>query len=58
MLIRNLFDPGSGSREGKIQIRNKHPVSSTLVFMKLLCSFDKKVHFLYAGGKDAFDVNG
>jgi hypothetical protein len=25
--IRNLFDPGSGIRDGKIRIRDKHPKS-------------------------------
>jgi hypothetical protein len=30
MWIRNLFDPGSGIRDGKILIWNKYPVSATL----------------------------
>jgi hypothetical protein len=28
--IRNLFDPGSGIRDGKIRIRDKHSGSATL----------------------------
>ncbi len=31
MRIRNLFDPGSGIRDGKIGIRDKHPGSATLL---------------------------
>jgi hypothetical protein len=30
--IRNLFDPESGIRDGKIRIRDKHPGSVTLLF--------------------------
>ena len=29
--IRDLFDPGSGIRDGKVRIRDKHPGSATLV---------------------------
>ncbi len=31
--IQNLFDPGSGNRDGKILIRDKHPGSATLIFI-------------------------
>jgi hypothetical protein len=40
MLIRNLYDPASGIREGKSRIRDKHSGSATLVFMQL-CIFEK-----------------
>jgi hypothetical protein len=33
MLIRNLFDPGSGIRDGKIRIWDKHPGSATLLII-------------------------
>jgi hypothetical protein len=29
--IRNLFDPGSGIRDGKIRTQDKHPGSATLL---------------------------
>jgi hypothetical protein len=35
MGIRNLFDPGSHLRDGKIRIRDKHPGSATLVFVRM-----------------------
>jgi hypothetical protein len=34
MRIRNLFDPGSGIRDGKIRIRDKHPGSATPILKR------------------------
>jgi hypothetical protein len=36
-LIRNLFDPGSGIRNGRIRIRDKHPGSATLGATLIFC---------------------
>ncbi len=36
MRIRNLFDPGSGIRDGKIRIWDKHPGSATLTATHVL----------------------
>jgi hypothetical protein len=42
MRIRNLFDPGSGIRDVKIRIRDKHPGSATLNVRCVTITVDKK----------------
>jgi hypothetical protein len=38
--IRNLFDPVSGIRDGKVRIRDKHPGSSTLLIFLVFPDLD------------------
>jgi len=41
MRTRNLFHPGSGTRDGKIRIQDKHPGFATLEYFFCADNFQK-----------------